>query len=376
MMVLDGCFIIEHLVNVAMACDEPELPPSGPVHLVNVAMACDEPELYGTPSGPVQLSVDLVLAENQMPFFVLVDLIGRTKLPDQFDDAPGVLLKKLVLYYLAGEKGRDMSGALPAADGVSHILHLLHAMITESRSPMWWSLGSERRLFTVPRLLRHLESLFTVPLLYRIFPEGPRRRERLEDYVLSASELKQMRVQFKKVRGRGRGLGIVSVLGPAPLAVTLYERQLQMSQLRIDLRTAPLLLNLMVFEQSQPAEVHLSRPQDVSSYVAFMAKLVQSAEDARVLAEAEVLQQQGGMDNHSMEEAPRFFRLVGAASNATGALEGSYLRVTLELLRRRSDSWVDLERNYFTVFAVILALVTFVSGVATIIQTYAALKYH
>jgi hypothetical protein len=69
-------------------------------------------------------------------------------------------------------------------------------MITESRSPMWWSLGSERRL------LRHLESLFTVPLLYRIFPEGPRRRERLEDYVLSASELKQMRVQFKKVRRR------------------------------------------------------------------------------------------------------------------------------------------------------------------------------
>jgi hypothetical protein len=132
--------------------------------------------------------------------------------------------------------------------------------------------------------------------------------------------------------------GIVSVLGPAPLAVTLYERQLQMSQLRIEFRTAPLLLNLMVFEQSQPAEVHLSRPQDVSSYVAFMAKLVQSAEDARVLAEAEVLHQQGGMDNHSMEEAPRFFRLVGAASNATGALEGSYLRVTLELLRRRSDS--------------------------------------
>jgi hypothetical protein len=358
MMVLDGCFIIEHLVNVAMACEEPEL--------------------YRNAFRPVQLSVDLFLAENQMPFFVLVDLIVRTKLPEfeRTGHAPPVLLVKLVLYYFAGEKGRDMSVALPAADGVSHILHLLHAMITESRSPMWWSLGSERRLFTVPRLLRHLESLFTVPLLYRIFPEGPRRRERLEDYVLSASELKQMRVQFKKVRGRGRGLGIVSVLGPAPLAVTLYERQLQMSQLRIDLRTAPLLLNLMVFEQSQPAEVHLSRPQDVSSYVAFMAKLVQSAEDARVLAEAEVLQQQGGMDNHSMEEAPRFFRLVGAASNATGALEGSYLRVTLELLRRRSDSWVDLERNYFTVFAVILALVTFVSGVATIIQTYAALKYH
>jgi hypothetical protein len=62
MLVLDGCFILEHLVNVATGRDEPSL--------------------HDTPFGPAQLSVDLVLAENQIPFFVLVDLMGCTRLPE------------------------------------------------------------------------------------------------------------------------------------------------------------------------------------------------------------------------------------------------------------------------------------------------------
>lgn len=77
MLVLDGCFIIEHLVNVAMGREEPSL--------------------HATPFGPAQLSVDLVLAENQIPFFVLVDLLGSTRLPE-FDSegySPPVLLMKL-----------------------------------------------------------------------------------------------------------------------------------------------------------------------------------------------------------------------------------------------------------------------------------------
>jgi hypothetical protein len=63
------------------------------------------------PFGPTQLSVDLILAENQIPSFVLVDLINNTRLPE-FDTTgyqSTVLLVKLVLYYLAGEKGRDMN---------------------------------------------------------------------------------------------------------------------------------------------------------------------------------------------------------------------------------------------------------------------------
>uniref|UniRef100_J3M3P1 Beta-carotene isomerase D27-like C-terminal domain-containing protein n=1 Tax=Oryza brachyantha TaxID=4533 RepID=J3M3P1_ORYBR len=118
MLVLDGCFIIEHLANVAIGREEASL--------------------HATPFGPVQLSVDLILAENQIPFFVLIDLVRSTKLPEFASTgySPEVLLMKLVLYYLAGEKGRDMGhDALPSAvDGIAHILHLLHATVTVART--------------------------------------------------------------------------------------------------------------------------------------------------------------------------------------------------------------------------------------------------
>jgi hypothetical protein len=91
MLVLDGCLIIELLVNFATGNEEASL--------------------HATPFGPTQLSVDLSLAENQIPSFVRVDLINNTRLPE-FDTTryqPTVLLVKLVLYYLAGEKGLDMN---------------------------------------------------------------------------------------------------------------------------------------------------------------------------------------------------------------------------------------------------------------------------
>ncbi|XP_037424965.1 uncharacterized protein LOC119289890 [Triticum dicoccoides] len=278
MMVLDGCFIIEHLTNVATGREEPSL--------------------HATPFGPTQLSVDLILAENQMPFFLLVDLMASTKLPE-FEDtgypAP-VLLVKLVLYYLAGEKGRDMSEALPAAKGVSHVLHLLHEMVSAARTrweapPRAIQDGAVKETAQeAARLLRRLPLLVLVPLLYPILPEDKKWSASYgKEDVPSASDLKRMGVQFKKARG-GSGskavAGIASVLGPMPLGVKLtqHEDRLHLPQLRIEFRTAPLLLNLMAFEQSTKTRT------DVSAYVCFMAKMVQSAEDAGVLAAAEVVQ--------------------------------------------------------------------------------------
>jgi hypothetical protein len=75
--------------------------------------------------------VDLVITKNQTPFFVLLDLINSTRLPE-FNStgyAPLVLLMELMLYYLDGEKDRDMSEALPPADAVCHIFHLLQAIV-------------------------------------------------------------------------------------------------------------------------------------------------------------------------------------------------------------------------------------------------------
>ena len=236
MLVLDGCFILEHLVNVATGRAEPSL--------------------HATSFGPAQLSVDLVLAENQIPFFVLADLIGSTRLPE-FDTtgyAPPVLLMKLALYYLGGEKGRDMSEeALPPPGAVCHILHLLHSMVSAARTrweppPRIQDGATLEMMQEAARLLRRLP----VPLLYPILPEERRWRASYgREDLPSASDLKRMWVQFKKARGGSSSkapAGIASVLGPVPLAVKLaHEDRLRLPQLRIEFRTAPLLLNLMAF---------------------------------------------------------------------------------------------------------------------------------
>ncbi|CAN6326582.1 unnamed protein product [Urochloa humidicola] len=370
MLVLDGCFILEHLVNVATGREEQSL--------------------HAVPFGPAQLSVDLVLAENQIPFFVLADLIGGTRLPE-FDTTgydPPLLLMKLVLYYLAGEKGRDMTDALPPPGDVSHILHLLHATVAAARTrweppPRIQDGATVEMMQEAARLLRRLPLLLLVPLLYPILPEERRWSASYgREDLPSATDLKRMGVRFRKVRGGGISSKvaagtIASVLGPVPLAVKLaHEDLLRLPQLRVEHRTAPLLLNLMAFEQS--AE---QRAGDVSAYVWLMAKLVQSPEDAGVMVAAEVVVHGAAAGCESKEDVARFFRRVGAASEAAAELEKSYLGETLQKLRERSQHplfmmWADVQRNYFTVpWAVVAEFVAFITFISTILQTYGSFKH-
>nr|CAB3483915.1 unnamed protein product [Digitaria exilis] len=340
MLVLDGCFLIEHLVNVFTGKEEPSL--------------------HTMPFGPAQLSVDVVLAENQIPFFVLLDLIGST------------------------------SGhyALPPAEGVCHILHLLRQMVAAARTR--WEpppriqddVATREMMQEAARLLlRRLPLLLLVPLLYPILSKERRRRASYDREDLpSASDLKRMWVSFKKARGGGgknAAAGIASLLGPVPLAVKLaHEDRLRLPQLRIEFRTAPLLLNLMAFEQQEQ-----QRAGDVSAYVWLMAKLVQSEKDARVLVAAEVVKS-GASASDNQEHVVRFFRQVGgAASEAPAEMDKTYLGETLRKLRERSQHplfmmWADIQRSlsFSPSAAVIAEFVTLVSFFASVLQIYTTFK--
>ncbi|KAF8711180.1 hypothetical protein HU200_029192 [Digitaria exilis] len=371
MLVLDGCFIIEHLVNVATGREEQTL--------------------HATPYGPAQLSVDIVLAENQIPFFVLVDLIGSTRLPE-FDTTgyqPPVLLMKLVLYYLAGEKGSDRSDVLPPANGVCHILHLLHQVVTSARTT--WQPPPRIQDSTMLKLARQagrfplsLPLQLMVPLLYPILPDECKWSARYgPESVPSASDVKGMLLRLEKTHGGGGGgvkssdgAGIVSVLGPVPLAVKLDQHGvLRLAQLKIEFRTMPLLLNLMAFERYF-CEMQAG---DVLAYTWFMAKMVPSAEDAAELVAAEVLRG-SAVGNESNADVVRFFRDVGAACEGSGQreLEKSYLRETLLLFEERTQHAkrvADVKRYYVTVpWRLITAFVTVITTVTSILQTLASFK--
>jgi hypothetical protein len=58
----------------------------------------------------------------------------------QSPDTPPVILVKLVLFYLAGEKPRHerRPAACVGSECVSHILHVLYEMVTAARP--WWEL--------------------------------------------------------------------------------------------------------------------------------------------------------------------------------------------------------------------------------------------
>jgi len=167
----------------------------------------------------------------------------------------------------------------------------------------------------------------------------------------------------------------VSVLGPVPLAVKLaHGERLRLPQLRIEFRTAPLLLNLMAFEQSAD-----HRAGDVSAYVRLMATMVQSAKDAGELVAADVVQC-GTSGSESNEDVARFLRRVGAASEAAAELQKSYLGPALETLRELTSDQimtkrVDVQRYYVNVpWRLVAAFVTIVTTVASILQTFTSFK--
>lgn len=176
-------------------------------------------------------------------------------------------------------------------------------------------------------------------------------------------------------KGKATG-GITSVLGPVPLGVKLaHDELLRLSQLRIEFRTAPLLLNLMAFEQSTPTD---QRAGDVSAYVWFLAKLVQSAEDAALLLASEVVVHSRMTTVSQIEDVARFFRQVGAASEAAGEIEKSYLGKTLGKLRMRTSKYqyvLAVQGYYVNVpWRLVAAFVTVVTTVSSILQIWQSLK--
>lgn len=115
------------------------------------------------------------------------------------------------------------------------------------------------------------------------------------------------------------------------------------------------LLNLIAFEQLTE-----QRAGDVSAYAWFMAKLVRSPEDAAVVQRIMV-----GSGSHG--GVARFFGEVGSASEAAGKLEQSYLRETLEQLRKRTmhpllTKRADVQRYFINVpWRLVAAFVTVVT---------------
>ncbi|KAI7996438.1 UPF0481 protein [Camellia lanceoleosa] len=321
MMLIDGCFILE-LLYKSYSIKEKLLKRS------------TEDPVFSSLMRLLAIRHDLLLLENQIPFFVLEKLFSLTV--ECIPDRPhNVSLTDYVLSFFGNNFsfGNDTLRKKVDTSDCYHILNLLHKCYLPNHDP--WK--GEKDETESPKLGK---KKFRFP---------------------SASDLDLAGVEF--VAGTGEDMFNVKFIKPRGLLWWFRRAHFEIPTLSIYDGTEPLLRNLIAFEQCCPGV-----PRHMTSYGSFMDTLINSAEDVKLLENAEILHNYLG----TSEEASDLFNnickevVVGRFYfEKTCEAAGSHCR---ELWPRIMAS---LRRDYFanpwtgiTFFAAI-----FIFGL-TIVQTF------
>ncbi|XP_030532139.1 UPF0481 protein At3g47200-like [Rhodamnia argentea] len=240
MMVLDGCFVIELLRGYEQGFEKLGYP-------------CNDP-IFSTWGSMLKTRImrDMILLENQIPFFILDRLLGlQLGLADLELRVHG-----MVLNFFHSEIGGRLE-----LDPSPNQLHCLKVL--------WWSL-----------LPRDLEQKKT--------QEWAHNREQL---IPCLTVLRESGIKLR--RGYGSVLGDIRFM--------YKDGILEIPKLMIHDGTRSLFLNLIAFEQSQ-----FDCGNHITSYVIFMHRLMNSPEDVRYLYKHEIIEHCLGSD---AEVADLFNRL-------------------------------------------------------------------
>ncbi|KAK3412084.1 hypothetical protein EUGRSUZ_I00871 [Eucalyptus grandis] len=242
MMVLDGCFVIELLRGGTEGFENLGYPSNDPVFSTWGLML------------KIQIQRDMILLENQIPLFILDQLLGlQLGKPDQKG-----LVGKLVLEFfdLIGDEQVKFD---PLPDqGVLHCLEViwqsfLPSGLERTRTNVWWP---DRRPF--------------IPCLTELVEAG-------------------IKFRWRNVKNLG------------DIKFQLENGILEIPSIKIHQGTRSLFLNLMAFEQS-----HFNCASHITSYVIFMHNLIKSPEDVQYLRNRRIIQHCLGRD---AEVADLFQRL-------------------------------------------------------------------
>ncbi|GKV50751.1 hypothetical protein SLEP1_g57447 [Rubroshorea leprosula] len=234
MMVLDGCFII--LFFTGMLGD---------------SFCCN---------GLIYSSIlhDLVLVENQLPFFVLYKLFDM--IPKTFFNLVGSTDPKNWFIHQLLEKFEDRMPGLrvnttyddSSMKNVKHIVHLLHSNWLPSNEAM-----DE----------------------YNHHPKDGKWR-----LIRSATELREAGIEFKRLEtGRDARKSLFDI--------KFYNKILAIPTVTIDVDTESLLRNLIVFEQYDN-----KHPLFLTAYIALMDPLINSVKDVELLCKSGIIDNLLGND--------------------------------------------------------------------------------
>ncbi|KAI5341378.1 PREDICTED: UPF0481 [Prunus dulcis] len=313
MMILDGCFLLELFRKELWDDLQDENDP-----VFN--LSCMLEYLYH----------DLLLLENQLPWFVLERLYNLTA---NNTNQTSASLTKLVLNFFKqsvfDDRISDLNLNLPF-----EILHILDLIRTVTVVP-FKNLESQKKEERVEEQEERENE-----------PELPQR-------IPNATTLSEAGVQFRRSKN-------------TPDCIMNIEFDFKngvftIPPLGIDEKTGPLFRNLIAFEQC-----HHSRLHKITSYAVLMDNLIDTNKDVELLRERGIL-----ANWLSPEDAAQFFNELYNDTTVIGFYYRGLCNDVNKYYNTDWNKWMEkLKRDYFsTPWAVISFIAAFILLVLTLVQT-------
>ena len=303
MLVIDGCFIIEYFARYVFHTNR------------------KVPYLARVRWGFSQLNRDLLLLENQIPFFILKALFEATVIPVTMKDRP-LNLMMLACRFLDLDLPNHK---YPKEDEVFHLLHLKHLCMDPNRvdeRPGTDSPCKDLAMFPV-RLLMSMVYIVFFGLMYLIFFRhwppicGADKKWGNQKMIPCATELVEAGVEFKKRTFR-------QYEKACQLKVSFRDGKLKIPFLSVTDATSAQLRNLIALEQncSHIESAHFT------SYCVFMDNIINTCNDVAVLRSCGILESMLGND---AEVAKLFNTLCKEVNLET---ENHYNKILFEKVRK------------------------------------------
>lgn len=289
-----------------------------------------------------KLGRDLLLAQNQLPLFVLQKVYDRTTTPGE-EDFHNMIFK--FFRYVFEQAPAPTGGALNAGEEIEHLLDFIYKNLWIAR----------------PNIKQVQNGEFT-----RTARRNTKQVENEEFIrIRCATELKEAGIKFEKMPETE-----MHELPELPILFEEAKGIMKISELTIDNETGSLLRNLTVYEQYQNA-----RYGPLVSFVDVMDGLINTAKDVKILCKSGIL------TNYLGDE-----EVVAQMSNRLGVSvclppENNYkemLKNVNKYCDRKWNKWMaKLWHNYFnTPWAIISFFAALVLLILTAVQSvFSVLAY-
>ncbi|CAL9083552.1 unnamed protein product [Musa textilis] len=307
MMLLDGCFVIEIIISWVKGVSE-----------LNVG----QNTIKNTIRSLFAVAQDMLLLENQLPFFLL-DCLYDIAFPG---DAGGLteLTQEFLCIFIMFMNDNERVPRHGGTD-IHHILHLCHICIVPAKKP------NDSK--THPSWIVMFERMQQAPMnMFRFFHDDPVPFEQpasLIPWIPSATQLMVAGIQFR-MKTRAKSF----------LDITFQNGKLEIPQLVVDDQTNVLFKNLIAFEQcSQEAGTQ------ITAYASLMDCIINTAADVELLQKDQIIINASG-DN---TEVANFFNKL--CKNVLIKDEDYLTSIYGDVNKHRGIKyhrwWRTLHRDYF-----------------------------